>query len=62
MYEFADIISIIRPDMVSIGADSQRSGLPEPSREKVEGLILRITPTTKVYQKPNLKRLLDPNR
>ena len=60
--KFASIIAAIKPDMVSIGADSQHCGLQEPSKKKIEGLILRITPMTKVYQKPNLKRLQDPNR
>lgn len=43
---------------VNIGADSQKSGLPEPSKEKVLELISELEKFTTVHQKSNLKRLL----
>lgn len=43
---------------VNIGADSGNNNLPEPSKEKIFELIKELEKFTKVYQKPNLKRLL----
>jgi len=54
---FSEILDIIDPDMVSIGADSKRCGLPEPSPEKVERLISWLDGWTEVHLKPNLERL-----
>ena len=51
-------IRIINPEFVSIGADSQRHGLPEPSSRKIRNLILGLKKFTKVEEKDNLKRLL----
>ena len=53
-----DWIKDIGPFQVNIGADSQRSGLPEPSKEKIEALINELEKFTKVFKKDNLKRLL----
>jgi hypothetical protein len=38
-------------------ADSGNNHLPEPSPEKIAALIEALRPFTKVYLKPNLKRL-----
>jgi protein gp37 len=53
------LIYIAKPDWVNIGADSKRQGLPEPTPEKVVGLIERLRDQhIEVRIKPNLKRLL----
>lgn len=51
-------IRSIRPEFVSIGADSKRHGLHEPSGEKIIKLIEALKPITKVILKSNLKRLV----
>ena len=50
-------IKAVNPEFVSIGADSKRHNLPEPSPEKVESLIKELETFTKVIIKDNLKRL-----
>ncbi len=50
-------IKAIKPEFVSIGADSKKNNLPEPSYEEVEELIKKLKGITKVKIKPNLKRL-----
>ncbi|GHT52960.1 hypothetical protein FACS1894106_2850 [Spirochaetia bacterium] len=55
---FSDLILSTHPDQVNIGADSGNNGLPEPSGEKVRQLIEVLSRHTKVFQKPNLARLL----
>ena len=55
---FYDMIASIKPDFVSIGADSKRCGLPEPSPDKVRALIKDLELITEVHQKKNLWRLL----
>lgn len=47
----------INPVFVSIGADSQRHGLEEPSAEKIKALITGLREFTEVRVKKNLKRL-----
>lgn len=56
---FSDMIKRLLPDFVSIGADSQRSGLPEPDPDKVKALILELKKITNVKLKSNLGRLLN---
>ena len=51
-------ISYIRPEFVSIGADSKGHNLPEPSPDKVKVLIEELKKFTEVKIKDNLKRLL----
>lgn len=51
------LIKDIGPEFVSIGADSKGHGLPEPSKEKVEKLIEKLSKITKVRLKRNLERL-----
>jgi DNA repair photolyase len=53
-----DWIKNINPFQVAIGADSKRTGLPEPSKEKVLQLIKSLEKFTNVIQKDNLRRLL----
>jgi len=53
------IIDLIKPDFMSIGADSKKSGLPEPSRQDIMELINEINlRKIKLYIKSNLKRLI----
>lgn len=51
-------IKLIKPNFVSIGADSKKHNLPEPSKDKIEKLIEELNKITKVKIKSNLKRLL----
>lgn len=51
------IIKIVRPEFVTIGADSKWQGLEEPDPEKVTMLIEALSKTIEVRQKTNLKRL-----
>lgn len=57
--ELVSIIRFINPKFVSIGADSQRHNLPEPSPEKLRSLIYQLRGLTEVKLKSNLRRLLD---
>ena len=52
-------IERIKPDFVSIGADSKGHNLPEPSSIKVKQLIKAIDSSIEVKQKDNLKRILE---
>ena len=56
--EFVSLIRICDIEQVNIGADSGKNGLPEPSKEKLESLIIALKKFTKVHLKNNLKRLL----
>jgi len=53
-----DWIRQIAPEFVSIGADSGGNNLPEPSAEKLTGLIEYLKKFTEVRLKDNLKRIL----
>lgn len=56
---FADWIRDINPKFVSIGADSKfRIKLQEPSKEKLESLIVILKTFTEVKNKDNVKRLM----
>jgi len=48
----------IKPEFVSIGADSQGHKLPEPPQEKIKELIVELKKFTEVKVKKNLNRLL----
>jgi DNA repair photolyase len=50
-------IQNIRPDFISIGADSKGHHLPEPSPEKLESLIEALSKFTEVKRKLNLQRI-----
>ncbi len=60
--EFVDMIKIINPRFVSIGADSKDHNLPEPSWDKVQQLIIELKKFTEVKVKDNLKRLKNKQR
>lgn len=47
----------IKPKFVAIGADSKGHKLPEPSKEKIESLIIELKKFTEVKIKDNLSRL-----
>lgn len=47
-----------KPEWVNIGADSQGHNLPEPSPEKIQELINRLSEFTEVKIKSNLKRII----
>lgn len=55
---FVDLIKRIRPKFVSIGADSKRHWLPEPTPYKVSNLIERLGEFTDVKIKSNLQRII----
>lgn len=55
--EMVSWIQTIKPDFVSIGADSKHHNLPEPTPDKVEQLIIALDSITRVVIKDNLKRL-----
>ena len=58
IYEFRYWINLIKPDFVNIGADSKRHNLPEPSMEKVQALIDKLTEYgIEIREKSNLERL-----
>lgn len=56
--ELIEWIKMIEPSYVSIGADSQNMGLPEPDKKQINHLISEINGFTKIFIKKNLKRLL----
>lgn len=56
---FARMIEHIKPEFVSIGADSKGHNLPEPSADKIRDLISELRKFTEVKIKDNLKRLGD---
>jgi len=53
-----DWIKQIAPEFVSIGADSKGHNLPEPSSDKVRGLIKELEVFTTIKIKDNLRRLI----
>lgn len=55
---FVDWFKRVQPVFVSIGADSQKHNLPEPSAEKVKALIEELKKFTEVKLKDNLNRIL----
>ncbi len=59
--EFVNMMNFIKPDFVSIGADSKEHRLQEPSPEKVEELILELRKITEVKIKDNLSRITTKN-
>ena len=55
---FVNWIRAIKPDFVSIGADSKGNGLSEPPAWKIRKLIDALRQFTEVKVKSNLKRLM----
>jgi len=51
-------IDAIKPEFVSIGADSGNNHLPEPSAENLKALMNKLQGVTEIRQKNNLARLL----
>lgn len=58
LIELTKWMRILSPEQINIGADTGRNNLPEPQKEKILSLILRLEKFTIVHQKSNLKRLL----
>lgn len=56
--EMVSLMQKIKPEFVSIGADSGSNHLPEPSGGKVRLLIEELKEFTEVKTKSNLRRLL----
>lgn len=50
---------VLKPEFVSIGADSGNHGLPEPNPEKIKMLIEGLEKFTEVRIKKNLERLIN---
>lgn len=55
---FLEMIVRIKPEFVSLGADSKGHGLPEPSGDKLRQLARELGQFTEVKAKKNLERLL----
>ena len=53
-----ELIQAIRPEFVSIGADSKGHNLPEPNYLKTKELLNSLERITKVYVKDNLNRII----
>lgn len=58
LLEMVDLIKRCSPVQVNIGADSKKTGLLEPSKEKIDVLIVELKKFTIVEEKDNLKRLM----
>lgn len=58
LHLFVDLISLIKPFQVNIGADTGNNHLPEPEDKKIIDLIIELSKFTEVHTKDNLKRLL----
>ena len=58
LIELVDIIKMIEPKQVNIGADTGNNNLPEPSKEKLLQLISALKEFTVIDQKRNLNRIL----
>jgi DNA repair photolyase len=56
--EFVEMIKMVSPFQVNIGADSGSNGLPEPSKEKIIEFVSELETFTKAVKKKNLERLL----
>ena len=52
-----DLIFMCHPEWVNIGADSKGHKLPEPSSEKINELINKLSKFTQVIPKKNLERI-----
>lgn len=55
--ELVKLVTTANPEWVNIGADSKGHNLPEPSAEKVNGLIKSLRENTTVKLKGNLQRI-----
>jgi hypothetical protein len=57
--QFLTWFRVLKPEFVSVGADSGRNSLPEPSSLKLANLLRQIELITEVRKKANLCRLLE---
>lgn len=57
LLQLVELIRSCNPTQVNIGADSKRSGLPEPTGEKIGELVSQLKLFTTVEIKSNLRRL-----
>lgn len=57
--EFVMMVDCIKPDFVSVGADSKGHNLNEPNPKKIRELIDALEAFTEVKLKDNLRRLYD---
>jgi len=55
---FVEMLKLINPEWINIGADSKGHKMPEPSKEKVLALIEELKLFTDVKIKKNLNRLI----
>lgn len=55
---FADEIERIAPDIVYIGVDSGKNGLPEPTADELRGLIVELREFADVRLKNGIERIL----
>jgi DNA repair photolyase len=53
-----DLIDMVNPMWINIGADSKGHGLPEPTWDEVRALIDALKTKYEVKEKSNLKRLM----
>ena len=60
--KFIEMIISIKPEQVFIGADSGHNDLPEPTKDEVLQLIYELGKFTKVVEKYNLQRILNPKK
>ena len=55
--EMVEVIKMIKPEQVNIGADSGNNDLPEPSYDKILELADRLKVITRIENKRNLERI-----
>lgn len=60
LVQMIELIIVINPVQVNIGADSGNNNLPEPSRGKLLELIEHLQKITTIAKKRNLERILNP--
>ena len=56
--DFLCMLQDIKPEFVSIGADSKNNNLIEPSSKKINELIYHLKEFTRIIIKKNLNRLM----
>ncbi len=56
--DMLELIGIANPDIVTIGADSKRCGLPEPRKGKIKKLIRKLEKYGEIKIKNNLRRII----
>lgn len=61
LHELVRWIRNIKPEFVSVGADTGNNSFKEPSSKKLQQLLFSLSFVTEVRRKKNLKRLLEVN-